>query len=322
MRPRLLSRVASSLYRTGRLMERADHLARILDVHAGVFLDRPGVISADYWTRFLALADIKVPDEAREALATELSLDGVRDAIAGARRLALAIRPSISTEVFEQLNVLHWKLQEPREELLHDQLHDHLVSVQLGVQLVVGLIEETMAHDEAWDFLRLGKYLERAGAVTQLVTRKLSELAGNDDPVLWAAVLKCCSSFEAYRNRFSARVTAGRVAAFLLLDRSLPRSAGFCVNEALGSVRRIDATGEAQSQPHRILGRLSALFDYTEEAEVSADALGFQKSFFELSIALERALHAHYFQPSQVVMEPAQAPIWAQTPQQQQQEHG
>jgi uncharacterized alpha-E superfamily protein len=301
-------------------MERADHLARILDVHAGVFLDRPGAISADYWARFLALADIKASEGPGEDPATELSLDGMRDAVAGARRLALSIRPSISTEVFEQLNVLHWKLQEPREQLLHDQLHDHLVRVQLGVHLVVGLIEETMAHDEAWDFLRLGKYLERAGAVTQLVTRKLSELAGNDDPVLWAAVLKCCSSFEAYRNRFSAPVTAGGVAAFLLLDRSLPRSAGFCVNEALGSVRRIDATSESQSQPHRIVGRLSALFDYTEEAEVSADALGFQKSFFELSTALERALHDHYFQPNQVVLEAASAPVWAQTPQQQQQE--
>ena len=315
----MLSRVASSLYRTGRLMERADHLARLLDVHAGVFLDRPGAISSDYWTRFLALADIKGPEEPGEGIATELSLDGLRDAIAGARRLALAIRPSVSTEVFEQLNILHWRLQEPREELLHDQLHDHLVRVQLGVQLVVGLIEETMAHDEAWDFLRLGKYLERAGAVTQLVTRKLSELAGNDDPVLWAAVLKCCSSFEAYRNRFSAPVTAGGVATFLLLDRSLPRSAGFCVNEALGSVRRIDALSESQSQPHRILGRLSALFDYSEEAEVSADALGFQKSFFELSIVLERALHNHYFQPSQVVVDAAPPPVWAQTPQQQQQ---
>lgn len=318
----MLSRVASSLYRTGRLMERADHLSRILDVHAGVFLDRPGAISADYWTRFLALADIPAPEGTGEAEATQLSLDGIRDAIAGGRRLALAIRPSISTEVFEQLNVLHWRLQQPREEQLHDQLHDHLVSVQLGVNLVVGLIEETMAHDEAWDFLRLGKYFERAGAVTQLVTRKLSELAGNDDPVLWAAVLKCCSSFEAYRNRYSAPVTAGRVAAFLLLDRSLPRSAGFCVNEALGSVRRIDAGSDTQSQPHRILGRLSALFDYTEEAEVSGDALGFQKSFFELSIALERALHTHYFQPNQVVTEAAPNPVWAQTPQQQQQEAG
>jgi len=300
-------------------MERADHLARILDVHAAVFLDRPGVVSGDYWTRFLALADIPGPGASDEATATELSLDGVRDAIAGARRLALAIRPSISTEVFEQLNILHWKLQEPREQLLDDQLHDHLVRVQLGVQLVVGLIEETMAHDEAWDFLRLGKYFERAGAVTQLVTRKLSELAGNEDPVLWAAVLKCCSGFEAYRNRYSAPVTAGGVAAFLLLDRSLPRSAGFCVNEALQSVLRIDATSEVQSQPHRILGRLSALFDYTEEKEVSADALAFQKSFFELSIALERALHNHYFQPNQVVTEAAPAPVWALTPQQQQQ---
>ena len=314
----MLSRVASALYRTARQMERADHLARILDVHAGVFLDRPGAVAADYWPRFLALADIAAPEGTGEVLATELSLDGVRDAVAGARRLALAIRPSISTEVFEQLNVLHWKLQESRAELLHDQLHDHLLKVQLGVHLVVGLIEDTMAHDEAWDFLRLGKYIERAGAVTQLVTRKLSELAGNDDPVLWAGVLKCCSGFEAYRNRFSAPVTAGRVAAFLLLDRTLPRSAGFCVNEALWSVRRIDGP-EEQSQPHRLLGRLSALFDYTEEAEVSADALGFQKSFFDLAFPLERALHNHYFQPNQVVVEQSQPPVWAQTPQQQQQ---
>jgi uncharacterized alpha-E superfamily protein len=211
-------------------------------------------------------------------------VDAIRDCIADARRRALAVRPSISSEVFEQLNVLHWTAQ--REG---PQLHDWLVGIELGAHLVTGLAEDSMSHDEAWDFMRLGRYLERASNVTRLVERKRAEIT-DDDPLLWAAVLRCCWAFEAYRGRYSAPVTSERAAEFLLLDRSFPRSAGFCCRQGLDSVRRIDAAGTT-SVPHRALGRLVNLFDDSDPAQVTA-------GFANLFDAVQRALANTYFRPS------------------------
>jgi uncharacterized alpha-E superfamily protein len=126
---------------------------------------------------------------------------------------------------------------------------------------------------------------------------KLSEIG--DEPILWAAVLRCCSALESYRWRYSAPVTIEGVVGFLLLDRHLPRSVAFSVNEALAAARQIDGPG-AKSSPHRVLGRLAALFDYTDQAEVATDPSAFGIQFFSLLETLDRSLAATFFRPSKV----------------------
>jgi uncharacterized alpha-E superfamily protein len=233
----------------------------------------------------------------------------IRTSIVEARRQAQSVRPSLSSEVYEALNELHWRIQATDGR---GGLHEFLISVERGVQLVWGLVDDTMTHDEAWDFILLGKHLERAVAVTRLVTQRLEELTQEgDDPVEWGAVLRCCSAFEAYRWRFSAPVTPRRVAGFLLLDHTLPRSAEYAISVALEAVRRIDGGG--QSPPHRLLGRLAGLFNYTTEEEVAGDPAGFARSFATTQTSLESALQASYFRPSQVAEEAPVVPAaWVQ----------
>ena len=80
----------------------------------------------------------------------------------------------------------------------------------MGVRLVDGLLEDTMSHDEARDFVRLGKFVERASNVTAIVTRKSAELADTpEDALEWTAVLKSCFAFESYQARYSGGVTPG-----------------------------------------------------------------------------------------------------------------
>lgn len=288
----MLSRVAVSLYQVGRRLETADHLARILDVHHSVYLDRPGEVSPDFWDRFLGLATLRHQPGADAESAAGVVVTEIQAQVARAREAALSVRPSISSELFEQLTVLNWSCRSDPA-----QLHDYLSAVQLGVHLLTGLAEDSMNHDEAWNFMRLGRYRERALAVARLVTVKLSEL--DDEPVLWAAVLKCCSAFESYRWRYSAPVTVEGVVGFLLLDRHLPRSVAFAVTEALVAAGQIDG-GRAKSAPHRVLGRLLALFDYTDQAEVVADPSAFGMHFFSLMETLDKALASTYFRPSKV----------------------
>ena len=297
----MLSRVAGSLHLVGGLLERADHLARVLDVHVTLALDRPGGPEKESWSRLLELAGrAHGPDvdfqETVDEIVTGATPPSIHNSISIARRDAISVRPSLSTEVYEAINQLYWDLEEA-DRLAN--LHSFCIRVQRGVQLTWGLLDDTMSHDEAWDFLRLGKELERAEAVARLITRKLRWLGTDADPVEWAAALRSCSAFEAYRWRFSAPVTPARVAGFLLLDPTLPRSARHSVAEALGSVRRIDE-GRGATAPHRLLGRLNSLLEYTVEAEVASDPAGFTEAFESGMASLREALAATYFRPTSV----------------------
>ncbi len=317
----MLSRVARSLYRLGAAAEHADHVARVIDVHVGLALDRGRAPEAGYWTRVLELCRIPSTAVQHHRDASEQAIVGhevpsVRESVEAARREAMAVRPSLSSEVYESLNALHWRLEASDWRA---NLHDFAIDVQRGVGLLYGLIEDSMAHDEAWEFLRLGRMLRRASNVVILATRKLEWLRGVDDPIEWAAVLRSCSAFEAYRWRFSAPVTPEGVAGFLLLDRTLPRSARAAVSAALEGVRRVDAPGDS-SLPHRLLGRLSNQFEYSVASEVVADPKGFMAAYDEVARHLEDALSATYFRPTAVPAgQPVVAPpIWSSSQQQQQ----
>ena len=298
----MLSRIAVTLYLLGRHLERAEHLARTLRVHNELVLDRPARDDHVFWPRFMQLAGWPLSDQLTREHAIELTLAGsagpsVRRAVADARSAALAVRPSLSTDVFEQVNALHWRLQ---GDSWHGALDGYLRGVELGVHLISGLVDDTMAHDEAWDFIRLGKFLERAAATTRLVLSKSGELAGlqqlEEASVAWSATLRCCSSFEAYQQRVPAPFRPERVVGFLLFEQTSPRAAAFCLAEALASVRHVDGRAEP-SPPQQALGELVALFMESVPEQVAAAPEEFGERFAELLQGVDQALRKTYFLP-------------------------
>jgi uncharacterized alpha-E superfamily protein len=316
----MLSRVAVTLYVLGRHLERAEHLARILRVHNELALDRALGHDEAFWSRLLQLAGWPLAGNLTREQAVELAVTGsagpsVQREVTDARSAAQAVRPSLSSEVFEQLNSLHWGLH---DEAWRATLDSYLRRVELGAHLISGLVDDTMAHDEAWDFIRLGKFVERATTTTRLVLSKSVELAGLDDEAVdWAAALRCCSSFEAYQQRFAAPVSPDRIVGFLLFDRLSPRSAGFCAGAALDSVRRIDAGREAR-ETEQVLTHLLALFDEADPGEVAAAPAAFGSRFAELRQELELALRRTYFVPHQLAVSVPGDPVTSHPHQQQQ----
>ena len=310
----MLSRAAESLYHLGRQLQRADHTARFLDVHLGLWLDRTSGPVPSFWPDFVQMIGFNRPRRLSPAEATAMVLSdvtgpSVRNALSSARRAALAFRPSLSTEVYEQVNILHWQLEEADRK---QDLHGILSRVQLGVQLAFGLIEETMAHDQAWDFVHLGKYLQRAGAVNTLLTTKLPALVrGGADPVEAAAVLKCCLAFEAYRQRFSAPVTPGGVAGFLFLDRSFPRASAYCIRRAADAIERIDGPRH-RSRPRRLIGEMAAMFNKADPEAVAAAPEEFGARFASMAREVDESLAGTYFHPSRIAAEAAsEFTVWA-----------
>jgi uncharacterized alpha-E superfamily protein len=298
----MLSRAATSLTLLGRHLERADHLARILGVHVALSLDRTDEPGPDFWIRFMELAGWPSVTTGRRDQAVEMLVSGtlgpsVQSSVDAARAAAQAVRPSLPSELYEQVNALHWRVHEAAWQ---PDLYPFLSDVQLSIRLVDGLMEDTMSHDEPRDFVRLGKFLERAGNVTALVTRKSAELAdAPEDALEWTAVLKSCFAFELYQARYSGGVTPEHVIECLLLDATLPRSARFAAGEALMSVSRIDGPGR-RSRPRRLLRRLESLFEQADTQQVARDAREFEAQCRGLLRQLEVAMREAYFHPSKV----------------------
>jgi uncharacterized alpha-E superfamily protein len=298
----MLSRAATSLTLLGRHLERADHLARILSVHVALSLDRTDEPGPDFWIRFMELAGWPAVTTGRRDQAVEMLVGGtlgpsVRSSVEAARSAAQAVRPSLPTELYEQVNALHWRVHEAAWQ---PDLYPFLTDVQLSIRLVDGLMEDTMSHDEPRDFVRLGKFLERAGNVTALVTRKSAELAdAPEDALEWTAVLKSCFAFESYQARYSGGVTPEHVIECLLLDATLPRSARFAAGEALMSVSRIDGPGR-RSRPRRLLIRLQSVFEQADTRWVAENARDFEAQCSDLLRQLVLAMREAYFHPSKV----------------------
>jgi uncharacterized alpha-E superfamily protein len=298
----MLSRAATSLTLLGRHLERADHLARILGVHVALSLDRTDEPGPEFWIRFMELAGWPSVTTGRRDQAVEMIVGGtlgpsVQSSVDAARSAAQAVRPSLPSELYEQVNALHWRVHEAAWQ---PDLYPFLSDVQLSIRLVDGLMEDTMSHDEPRDFVRLGKFLERAGNVTALVTRKSAELAdAPEDALEWTAVLKSCFAFESYQARYSGGVTPEHVIECLLLDATLPRSARFAAGEALMSVSRIDGPGR-RSRPRRLLMRLESVFEQADTQQVARDAHEFEAQCRGLLRQLEMAMREAYFHPSKV----------------------
>jgi uncharacterized alpha-E superfamily protein len=298
----MLSRAATSLTLLGRHLERADHLARILGAHVSLSLDRTDEPGPEFWTRFMELAGWPGSDTKRRAQAVEVVITGslgpsVRASVSAARLAAQAVRPSLPSELYEQVNALHWRVQQPTWER---DLYPFLTDVQLTNRLVDGLLMDTMQHDEPRDFVRLGKFLERTANVTAVVTRKTAELAdAPEDTLEWSAVLKSCFAFESYQLRYSGGVTPEHVIECLLLDPTLPRSARFSAQVALHSVSRIDGPGR-RSKPKRLLARLHGLFMDAAAPAVAEKPREFETEFRGMLRQLELAMREAYFHPSKV----------------------
>lgn len=298
----MLSRAATSLTLLGRHLERADHLARILGVQVTLSLDRKDEPRPEFWMRFMELAGWPGSDTGRRDQAIERVITGtlgpsVRASVGAARLAAQAVRPSLPTELYEHVNALHWRVQESSWD---PDLYPFLNDVQMSIRLVDGLLEDTMPHDEARDFVRLGKFLERTANVTSIVTRKSAELAGSPEDVLeWSAVLRSCFAFESYQSRYSGGVTAASVIECLLLDPTLPRSARFSATEAHESVKRIDGVGH-RSRPRRLLSRLRALFQQPDPLPIAEHPRDFAAECRTVLRQLEVAMRDTYFHPSNV----------------------
>ncbi len=264
----MLSRVADSLYWMSRYLERAEHMARLAAMRLTAAIEqRPKDAAADWRLIFHALhLEMRDADDAK-SLMDHFILDRVDAAsmsgcIQAARDNARQVREHISGEMWEQLNRHYLGLRRLRIEAIWSDEPVEFLNNQIDALLLLrGLADDTLSHGEAWHFIELGRFLERAQSVARLTDLYLAR--GEFDA---AALLKMVAAFEAYCRVNTAVIRTAAVLDFLILDPHFPHSIRFCadaIQAHLGAIAP-KSSGGRRAKPERIAGRLVSVLDDAE----------------------------------------------------------
>ena len=283
----MLSRVADAIYWMSRYVERAENVARFVDVNMHLALDFPE--AGEQWSPLVGTTGDeeafakKYGEPTRDNVLQFLTFDrespnSILNCLSLARENARSVREIISSEMFEQVNNAYLMVTEASRspDSLQDAPHDFYTAIKQASQLFVGITYLTMSHNEAWHFARLGRLLERADKTSRILDVKYflllpnaSDVGSTVDTLHWQALLRSASAFEMYRKRHGG-ITPNKVVEFLLLDRRFPRTVRYCLSKSERSLHAITgaAVGTWTSPAERELGRLNAELSYADTKEI------------------------------------------------------
>src|SRR5262245_27706168 len=285
----LLSRVADALYWISRYLERAEHTTRLIDVRLDLGLGREqGSEGWDFEKLYVALHhDVKAASPSHPAaLLEDLVFDnGRRDTvlwcITAARENSRKVREETSSEMWHQLNGLYLRLRQARTDGVWTARPHFLCRMIIeGVHLFQGTTDATMGHGEGWQYLQLGRFLERASETAALLDLHFKDVdldavarARSVGHAEWIGLLRSCSALEAYCRCYTADLRPERIAEFLLLNSEFPRSVRFAasrVESALRTIAVLSSRG-AGGRAERMAGRLHASLDYGQVDEILSE---------------------------------------------------
>jgi uncharacterized alpha-E superfamily protein len=296
----MLSRVAESLYWTARYLERAEDVARLLDVNYHALLDAQVEDHGEAWQRIVAsLGEEEAYAEHFEAFTAQNVADwllwhvgnpnAVVSCITTAHENARSVREQISGEMWAAINGLFLLVGRTNRRATSRGPHAFFEELRNGTHRFQGCADATMTHGEPYEFIQVGLHLERAATTVRVVRSRypVAVALADDDPRRaheLIALLKSCSAFEAYVRRHGASFEPLLIAEELIRSGAFPRAARYCLATCSAAVDRI--AGE-HGAPHRILGRLCAELEYGEVEDVSG--AGVARTLGELLGGIHRA---------------------------------
>lgn len=288
----MLSRVADSIYWMSRNVERAENLARFVDVTLNLILDMP-FGSVEHWQPLVSTTGDHdwfkehYGEPNRQNVVRFLTFDheypnSILSCLQNARENARSVRETISSEMWEHLNQFYFKVNEAaRDQSVLEAPQEFFQEVKLSSHLFKGITDGTMTHGEGWHFAKLGRSLERADKTSRILDVKyyillpqLNDIGTPIDDLQWTAVLRSVSGFEMYRKRHHG-ITPRRVVNFLVLDREFPRAVLYCVESAEASVHAISGTpaGTFRNVAEQRIGQLRADLAYAHVEDIVASGL-------------------------------------------------
>jgi uncharacterized alpha-E superfamily protein len=301
----MLSRVANSLYWMSRYIERAENIARIVDVNLQLLLDFRNLNEerlAQHWLpivqttgdeqQFFQLHKKATGNAVTEFLVFQMeNPNSLVSSICQARENARMVRDQITIEFWEELNRLYWFIKTPQaRKVWNESPSEFFQQIKSSSLHLIGLSEATLIHNEGWWFSQVGKFIERADKTSRILdlryqvpperaapARNSEADASEADALEWSAILRSCSAWDAYKSLCGAQVNPKLVAEFLLFNEDFPRSVRFCVSELNRALRRISGVAEGRfcNGAEKLAGRLVAELQFSTVDEIFEQGLHF-----------------------------------------------
>jgi len=281
----MLSKVAERIYWTARYIERVENTARLVAVYTNLLLDLPKGVNLGWYNlvRLSCLEDsfmerYKVQDErnvVKFLLADESNPVSVVSSLNMVRENVRTTRDVVPGDAWELINELSIFVSENSAKALNrGQRHDCLDGIIRGCQRINGLLYGTMTHDEAWDFLRLGRNLERADMTTRLldagcvaILQTESEAAVNARQIIWGNVLRSVGGEQSYRRKLRSAVQGREVVQYLLEDPQFPRTINHCLNAIADSAAKLPRCEPVNKAIKEFQGKVFKHVDYDNLGE-------------------------------------------------------
>lgn len=237
----MLSRVAENIYWMARYIERAENTARLIMVNTNLLLDLPKGVQLGW----RPIVDILGSDEyylsqhedfnertvLKFLIADPYSPSSIQHSLQQARESARTMRDIIPRESWERVNDLYLMAKRNAASGYSKRgRYDYMHNIILGAQTITGLLSGTMLHDIGYDFLRMGRNLERTDMTTRIIDVRSASLLPEQEGLLpfeniqWMSVLKSLTAYQMYRRTIQIRVRRSDVLKFLLKDKKFPRS--------------------------------------------------------------------------------------------------
>ncbi len=287
----MLSRVANTLYWMVRYVERADNLARLIDVNRQLLLDfesldterlrgfwQPIILSTGDEEDFNKLYDHTGSDEVTRFLTDDpRNPNSITSCIALARENARTVRDQLSDELWEELNALYlFSRSDEARRLIDSDAQRYYEMIRRSAVTFLGIAASTTSRNEAWEFMDLGRHLERADKTTRFLDVS-SYLPPSEDgmeavsPSILhgTAILRSCGAMGAFRAA-QREINAEGVVDFLIFAKDFPRSVRYCIEKVDNSLHLISGTprGAFSNEAERESGRLLAELNFGSTEDV------------------------------------------------------
>jgi uncharacterized alpha-E superfamily protein len=292
----MLSRTADHLFWMSRYTERAENTARMLDVNYQTsLLPQSTAVAQMGWQGLLSISELKPTYAAKYGdsinprdvmdfmVRDEKNSSSIISCLKNARENARAVRGTLTTEVWETQNQTYLEvIRMLRQGDFERDPSQFFEWVKFRSHLSRGVTLGTMLQDEAFHFLRMGTFLERADNTARLIDVKfhaiqndvpneIGEEAQEYDFYHWSSILRSVSAFEVYRKVYRDVIKPERVAELLILRSDMPRSLLGCLSEVMSNLAMV--TSDPLSETQRHAGKLRADLQYARIDEILANGL-------------------------------------------------
>ncbi|MET1033836.1 MAG: alpha-E domain-containing protein [Arthrobacter sp.] len=268
----MLSRIAESLFWIGRYIERADGTARILDVHLERLNQLPLAEQRSASQELLAVMgvrsesdDFDLADLLHHMAYDTTNAASIAGSLGAARENARRARETVSSALWETLNTTWYGLSQHRKDVVGTFRFCHWTLERTA--MVRGAADTTMSKDESWNFLMLGRSLEKADMTARMLSTADTQASG----LSWVNMLRCAGAYESFLRTQRTAFGEKYAAEFLLLDRLFPRSIVYSLSEAEDSLRMLDPSHRRvgfHSDARRIVGQARSFLEFHQSADL------------------------------------------------------